>query len=145
LKRTIADACLRTRLLVLAIAAMVPIACSGGSGLSSVSGKVTYQGKPVPKGTVAFQSTNPEGRNATGAIGEDGSYTLQTENPGDGALPGDYNVTISARDEVILDYIPLKPPPVKRLAPAKYEKAETSGLKATVKSGSNTINFDLTD
>jgi len=130
---------------VLVIAAMVPIACSGGSGLSSVSGKVTYKGKPVPKGTVAFQSTKPDGRNATGAILEDGSYTLQTENPGDGALPGDYNVTISARDDVILDYQPLKPVPPKRLAPAKYEQAETSGLKATVKSGSNTINFDLTD
>ena len=52
-------------------------------------------------------------------------------------------MTIYAHDEPILDYIPKTPVPPKLLVPAKYEKPETSGLKATVKSGSNPINFDL--
>lgn len=114
--------------------------------MSSVSGTVTAQGKPVPKGTIGFLATDPNGRNATGLIQSDGSYTLQTENPGDGALPREYNVTVSAReDAVVLDYIPKKPIPPKFLAPEKYEKPETSGLKAKVVSGSNRIDFDLPD
>jgi hypothetical protein len=113
--------------------------------MAPVSGKVTYQGKPVPKGSVTFASTTPGGRNATGQLDAEGNYKLQTENPGDGALVGDYLVTIYAHDEPILDYIPKKPIPPKILAPTKYEKPETSGLKATVASGSNTFDFELKD
>ena len=46
---------------------------------------MTYEGKPVPKGTITFQADDPKGRNATGQIDPDGNYTLQTEKPGDGA------------------------------------------------------------
>jgi len=113
--------------------------------MAKVFGKVTYQGKPVPQGSITFQATSPGGRNATGQIDSDGNYTLQTENPGDGALLGDYIVTIYAHDEPILDYTPKVPIKPKLLVPAKYEKPETSGLKATVKAGSNPINFDLQD
>jgi len=134
------------RLVVLACASLVPVACgSTGPNMARVTGKVTYQGKPVPKGSVTFVSTAEGGRNATGQLDPEGNYTLQTEQPGDGALVGDYLVTIYAHDEPILDYIPKKPIPPKILTPTKYEKVETSGLKATVKSGSNKFDFDLTD
>lgn len=134
------------RLVLMACVALAPLACGPtGPGMAPVSGKVTYQGKPVPKGSITFASTAPEGRNATGQLDANGSYTLQTENPRDGALLGEYNVTIYAHDEPILDYIPRKPIPPKILSPTKYEKPETSGLKATVKSGSNTFDFDLVD
>ena len=129
----------------IAIATLIPLACSNGKGFVPVSGKITYQGKPVEQGTVTFISTTPGGRNATGMIGSGGYYTLQTDEPKDGALPGPYNVTIFARDEVILDYIPKKPVPPKYLVPAKYEKPDTSGLTATVTGGSNSIDFDLAD
>lgn len=124
----------------------LPLGCGpGGPQKGSVSGKVTYKGQPVPKGTITFIATSAEGRNATGELDPEGNYTLQTEAPGDGALLGDYNVTIYAHDEPILDYIPTTPVKPKILAPVKYEKPETSGLKATVKSGSNRFDFDLTD
>jgi len=148
LKRTTAQAGAGplARLLVMACVSLAPLACgSTGPGMAPVSGKVTYQGKPVPKGSVTFASTTPGGRNATGQLDAEGNYKLQTENPGDGALVGDYLVTIYAHDEPILDYIPKKPIPPKILTPTKYEKAETSGLKATVASGSNTFDFELKD
>lgn len=133
----------------LAVALMLCAAAAGcgssGPPMASVSGKVTYKGQPVPKGLVAFYPTTPDGRNATGNIEADGSYTIQTETPGDGAILGDYRVAITARDDVILDYIPKKPIPPKRLAPAKYESPETSGLTVKVESGSNTKDFELTD
>ncbi len=124
---------------------MIPLACGkSGPEMARVTGKVTYGGKPVPKGTITFIPV-AEGRNAVGALGPDGTYRLQTEQPGDGALLGDYKVTISAHDEAVLDYIPAKPVAPKLLAPAKYEDPKTSDLKATIKSGSNTIDFALTD
>ncbi|WP_165072872.1 hypothetical protein [Paludisphaera rhizosphaerae] len=118
---------------------------SSGPEMGRVYGTVTLNGKPVTKGTVSFVTTSPEGRNATGTISEDGSYTLQTENPGDGALLGDYKVGLVSREDVLLDYIPKKPIPPKRLIPEKYENPNTSGLTAKVESGSNTKDFALTD
>jgi hypothetical protein len=130
--------------LLATLAFLSPIGCSpSGPEMARVSGKVTYQGKPVPKGTIAFIPVAPSGRNATGTLGADGTYTLQTENPSDGAILGEYQVTISARDDVVLDYVPAVPVKPKMLAPAKYENPETSGLKATVVRGSNVFDFDL--
>jgi len=122
---------------------IVPGCGRSGPEMAAVFGKVTYNGKPVPMGTISFQPDAPDGRTAVGEIDSDGSYQLQTENPGDGAQLGSYHVSISAVDAPVLDYIPAKPVPPKRLVPEKYEKPETSGLTATVKSGKNEIPFDL--
>jgi len=113
--------------------------------MARVSGKVTYQGKPVPKGTVSFVSTDPGRRNATGQLDQNGNYRLQTEEPDDGAELGDYQVTLYSHEEPILDYRPKVPVKAQRLVPQKYEDPKTSGLKRTVKSGSNTFDFELTD
>jgi len=131
--------------LIMAIVAVsIPQGCSSsGPEMARVSGRVTYDGKPVPKGTISFQAVGPGGRNATGVLGPDGTYTLQTEQPGDGAQLGEYRVAISARDDVVLDYTPEKPVPPKRLVPEKFEDPKTSDLKATVKSGRNDFPFDL--
>jgi hypothetical protein len=146
LKIAVARASTRRAALSLALATLtlLPLACAqSGPEMASVSGKVTYNGNPVPKGTITFQAVDSKGRNATGAIQPDGSYTLQTEQPADGAQLGEYRVAISARDDVVLDYLPPKPIPPKRLAPEKYENPQTSGLTASVKSGRNTFPFDL--
>jgi hypothetical protein len=131
-------------LFTLAALALTPVGC-GKAGMASVSGTVTYQGKPVPKGVITFVATDPEGRNATGQLDQNGKYKLQTEDPGDGALVGNYDVTIYAHDEVILDYKPKVPVEPKILSPTKYESPKTSGLKKQVKSGTNTFDFELTD
>ena len=136
----------RVRFVVLAAVAMTPLACGqSGPEMASVSGKVTYNGKPVTKGTITFVTASPGGRNATGAIQPDGSYKLQTENPGDGAQLGDYNVTVYAHDEEVLQYTPTTPVKPKPLTPAKYENPKTTDLKATVKKGSNPLDFELKD
>jgi len=134
------------RLLAIGFIALTPLACGkGGPEMAKVTGKVTYKGQPVPKGTITFAAIDKNGRNATGAIQPDGSYTLQTEDPGDGAQLGEYNVAIAARDEEILDYTPPKPIPPKRLVPEKYERPQTSGLTKKVERGTNKFDFDLVD
>jgi hypothetical protein len=138
----------RACLLVLVALALTltPLAC-GGSGpeMARVTGTVTYKSRPVMKGLVTFVSTNASHRNATGQLDPNGGYRLQTESPGDGAELGDYQVTIYAHDEQILDYKPKVPVKVERRTPEKYENPKTSGLRVTVKSGSNEFNFPLTD
>ena len=58
------------RLLVMACVSLAPLACgSTGPNMAPVSGKVTYQGKPVPKGSVTFASTAPDVGAAIGALG----------------------------------------------------------------------------
>ena len=134
----------RSGLVALAFAvAVVPGCGRSGPEMARVSGKVTYQGKPVPKGTITFLPVAPTGRTATGAISADGSYTLQTEEPADGAQLGEYRVTIYSHDEPVLDYTPPQPVKPKLLVPASFEDPETSGLKKTVVRGSNVIDFDL--
>lgn len=112
--------------------------------MAQVTGKVTYQGKPVPKGTITFVSEKG-GRNATGQLDPQGNYRLQTEKPGDGALLGEYKVTVYAHDEPVLDYTPTTPVKPKILTPTKYETPESTDLKATVKSGTNNLDFALAD
>ncbi len=126
------------------VVALMPLGCAdSGPTKGSVTGKITCGSQPVPKGTITFVSTDPNRRNAIGAIRSDGTYRLQTEVPGDGAILGDYQVAISSRDDAILDYTPLKPIRPRRLIPARYEDPAASGLTATVKKGSNTLNFEL--
>ncbi len=136
----------RAGLVAFVALAFIPLACGpSGPEMAKVSGKVTYKGKPVMKGTVTFVATNPTRHNAVGQLDPNGSYRLQTEQPGDGAEVGDYDVTVYSHDDVILDYTPKVPVPPKILTPEKYENPKTSGLKRTVKSGSNTFDLELTD
>ena len=130
----------------IALACLLPIACGpSGPRMVKVRGRVTYQGKPVPKGTVSFQSTQPDRRNATGQIDPDGYYTLQTEVPGDGAEIGAYYVAVSARDDPVLDYTPPKPVPPKYLVPEKFENPQTSGLIRSVSPKGGPIDIELND
>jgi len=108
-----------------------------------VSGKVTYKGQPVAKGTVTFQ---PEGgQPATGALQPDGTFTLSTFAERDGALPGHHKVMIIANDSdptLMPGSSPGYKPP-KDLVPKKYAKLDTSGLSADVAKGNPPFEFDL--
>jgi hypothetical protein len=137
--------------------------CGDDDGLGQryrVTGTVTFNGKPLEQGRINFQATTPEGRSAAGDI-QEGVYRLTTQTPGDGALPGKYRVSISAK-EVDLSKVEARSKKqggtlpskkdlgkafqtARRLVPAKYESPGTSGLEADVKEQSNTIDFPLTD
>ena len=97
--------------------------------MARVSGKITFEGKPVTEGNIAFVSTDPGRPNASSPIGPDGSYDLLTQEKGDGARVGDYRVSIIGRGRgQILDYIPKNNPvePPKSSDPATFESPDTS-------------------
>jgi len=123
------------------------IGCGGGGGpeMAKVTGKVTYQGKPLTKGTISFISTDPNRANANSVIGPDGSYSLQTTNPGDGAVVGEYKIIVSDIDPNALN-TPAPGEPVKkqeRVIPEKYENPDASGLTRKVERGSNSFDIAL--
>jgi len=132
--------------------------CLGGSeqsasrpGTVPVSGTVTYKGQPVPDAHVSLIPNGGE----TGAFGKtdaQGKFALQSFAPGDGAVPGAYTVTVTARVVTggvnTSQDIAAPPPPVqeKWLAPQKYADPQTSGLTASVKpDGDNTLKLELAD
>jgi hypothetical protein len=131
---------------LIAFALTVPACGPSGPEMARVRGKVTIKGGgPMTRGTVSFASTDPARANASSQVGADGTYDLQTREPGDGAQLGEYKVTVSdVETSQILDYIPKKPvAKPKALISSKYGSAETTPLSATVKRGSNTFDFEL--
>lgn len=126
------------------------------SGVIPVSGKVTYQGDAIEGATVIFTPAG-DNRSASGITDSDGNYKLTTLQAGDGALPGDYQVTIYKTEEVdpMSDEERQKyfhehqgrMPPIKtrELLPAKYKQPATAGLTAKVQSGKNDFPYELVD
>src|SRR4051794_4127534 len=83
-------------------ALLSPLGCSD-EGLGkrySVSGTVKYKGEPVSKARISFVPKSG-GSSTHGAYGQvtDGSFSsLTTLTDGDGALPGEYFVTVDTRE-----------------------------------------------
>jgi hypothetical protein len=131
----------------------------GSDGLGkryTVSGRVTYKGAAIPSGTITFLPEDSRAKAAAGTI-TDGSYSLTTLTPGDGAFPGKYQVTVVSRD-VDSSAVNAAPNSLNRLkkvaavnltaksrVPAKYELATTSGLVCEVLPQANRVDFDLAD
>jgi hypothetical protein len=125
-------------------ALLLVTACGCGSGLATVSGKVTYQDRPVTYGSVIF--LGPDEKAASAAIGEDGSYKVE------GITPGEARIGVISRD------------PAKGRTPRKaegkggdgkqeaggwfplprdFESPTGSGLTCPLKAGPNTHNIEL--
>ncbi|QDU11144.1 hypothetical protein V202x_45600 [Gimesia aquarii] len=125
------------------------VGCGGNEKPETVlvSGLVTLDGKPLSKGTVTFQSkSRGEGtlnRPAIGQIDENGRVQLSTFEEGDGVLPGNYTVVITAfeNDPSVEEYA--AGAQRKSLIPEKYSNPLTSGLEAVVTEGENEFTFDL--
>lgn len=108
-----------------------------------ITGKVTYKGQPVTKGTITFQPDG--GQPATGQLQPDGTYSLSTFAERDGALPGHHQVMILATD-ADPTLMPGSSPGYKtpkELVPKKYAQLDTSGLVADVAKDKTTFDFDL--
>jgi hypothetical protein len=124
---------------------LVAAGCGRDSArLAPVSGRVTYQGRPLAGGTIVF-TPNPErggsGPMAYAEIQADGSFTLRTQREF-GAVPGWHRVTVAA---IPAPAVPgsAVPPEATRL-PAKYSDPERSGLHQEVKAGlANTCDIRL--
>ncbi len=109
--------------------------CNTSLATALVQGTVTFDGKPLANALVSFQPVDGS-RLSTGMTDASGKYSLRFSATQEGALPGEHKVVIqSAPGE------PDQEHPVKELLPTKYNS--TTELKATLKSGRQTVDFDL--
>ena len=109
----------------LVLASVLPGCGDSGPKKYPVNGTVSYNGRPLPTGTVMFV---PEegGPPAVSTIGDDGSYRLE-------AVAGRHRVGVTA--------VPPPPPganemnyrPQKPLLPDKFGRPDTSGVSIEVK------------
>jgi hypothetical protein len=119
---------------------VVAIGCGDGRvklPTASVSGTVTYRGKPLPGGRVLFQHST--GQAAAVDIAKDGSFKLL-------AFQGPNQVAVFCYEceGSIVGVPPRKP--VKDLIPSRYNDAANSGLTFDVQSGEdNLAQFTLKD
>ena len=111
-----------------------------------VAGKVTLDGSPAANAQIIFWRPDPadkEGKKATRVsdawVDPDGSYAMSTYTANDGLQEGEYRVTITLRTP------PLEPSGVlgKNLLPERYAEQVTTELRATVKTGTNVFDFNL--
>jgi hypothetical protein len=117
------------------------LGCGGGPKLppmAKVSGTVTFDGKPLPRGMVEF---TPEGSTvshplppAVGAIGSDGRFTMYTAGVA-GAVVGQHKVSVEAREDVDLNKVSWAP----SIIPEKYGNPAESGLSFEVKAGQTNV------
>jgi hypothetical protein len=85
------------------VLAWVLAGCGPDNGLTMgrVSGLVTYNGEPAEFGEVLFVPDSEKGNSGVpsmGRIGEDGRYTMSTQEAGDGVIAGYHKVGIRLLD-----------------------------------------------
>lgn len=123
----------------------------GISGTIPVTGTVQIDGVPLEEGTISFTPKTPGGgQPATGQIKE-GNFTMLTSASSPGVIPGEYQVRIISLDLGTAQALPpgvppdpnAPPPEVLSLIPKKYGDIKTSGLEASVKSGMDSLKFEL--
>jgi len=106
-----------------------------------IKGKVVLaNGQPVTAGRVTFVSkeTNVGGVEPFGDLQKDGTFSLMTQKPGDGAPVGRYLVWID-----LVDY--RNPPKTfsSSPVPTKYRSSSTSDLAVEVKAGESELTLTL--
>ncbi len=158
-------------IVLLLLVAVVSFAGCGGDGApegfpdrAPVTVTVKHNGQTVAEADVAFHPVAAEGKGAYGITEADGTTALTTYHgtPGDGAVPGEYTVTVEkvkdtsggggAADEgeetddpEFDEDAPPVDPVDEHLLPEKYADPETTDLKATVPEGGEDFTFDLKD
>lgn len=123
---------------VLLTALLVGCGAEGPSYTGKVEGTVQCGGQPVTVGDVNFSSSK-FGVGTRGTLGANGAFAFQDLLP-----EGEYVVTVTP--PLLEPPLPGKGPAVFKkypLIPEKYRLEATSDLRATVKKGPNTFQFDL--
>lgn len=140
-----------------AVTCLLLVGCGGSNSLpegetGTVTGHVTFQGKPVPNGCNVLFTRESDGLIGMGAVDENGDFVLRMR---DGAkiVAGIYRVSVTPtnvaatlnQDEIMKMQMAGKlpdPSKVKEI-PEKYRSPEKSKTIFEVKGGSNTFELDM--
>ena len=124
---------------------MLFLGCAPTEELGKVTGKVTFEGKPVSPALITF-SNRDKGVNILAEINADGTYQVMMAK-GAGLPLGTYKVIVNP-PLVDAPLGPLQAPLPKNQKfeniPERYRRLETSPLSLRVNSGENPLNVELT-
>ena len=159
-------------LLVGSLIAWIGCGTSNTSGTVPAAVTVTYRGQPVEGATVTFHPAGSEQRGSVARTDASGRADVWTFDPGDGVMPGSYNVTVtkvvgglspdtyaarwggvdqeSMSPQELAEYEAFmkkaESEPLKHEVPEKYSRPATSDLTAEVSDGGdNQFTFELQD
>jgi hypothetical protein len=113
-----------------------------------VTGTIRYQNKPLEGGDVVFVPVDARnGFRAIGKTDDQGQFALTTFQRGDGAVPGEYKVTVFAyhNGDPSRDTDMIAPPVGAPAVPEKYSSQRTTDLAATVGNEPTVVEFELKD
>ena len=131
--------------------------CSSNPATATVTGKVTANGEPVTSGSLTFSPIGGEegSKPAIGVVKSDGSYTLSTYAPDDGAVVGSHRVNyISGSNEDVEEGEGYEEEETPAESEGEHDEADVvegdpyAGLmpketQVTVEAGGSTINIEL--
>ncbi|MGL4594136.1 MAG: hypothetical protein ACRCUY_05350 [Thermoguttaceae bacterium] len=133
----------------------VVVGCApDGPAVNFVEGTILFNDVPLTNADISFVPQQEGGTEifAIGKTDENGHFTLtamQGGSEGKGTTQGEYNVALIRYDENKSRFEPMpgmsgeKVEIKMSLIPERYTKPNTSGLKATIKSGKNKCDFKL--
>jgi hypothetical protein len=133
---------LRYFTLLAAVALCWSSGCSRSQGpeCHPVRGQISYKGKPLAEAMVVLHRRDGDVQGAHKPIAyttATGGFSMTTANPGDGAPPGEYAITVELRAPQTIGEEDVRNGP--NLLPAKYALPASSGLKCVVEQGENEI------
>ena len=138
---------------ILSISLALFLCCCGSSNSGSVSGTITIDGAPLEGAKVCFYPA--QGRASIGTTDSQGKYNLAYSRSQNESPIGEYRVTLSTEKAVEVEYPDsdygrggtVKADVISEARaealPPEYVEKGTTQLRATVKSGENTIDFSL--
>lgn len=116
-----------------------------GPEMARVTGSITLDGEPLAGAHIRF-SPEAKGPAAFGVSDNRGRYELRTYEPGDGAIPGKYGISITkevteggmefesqaAKEAYVKENGEPPPRETVNVVPEKYSTKKTSGLTAEI-------------
>lgn len=126
-------------MLGLAAFLVVAVGCGEGTKKITVTGTVSYKGKPLSAGILKF--SGPEGAYSAASIQPDGKYIMTDVMPGEtkvGIMESPQGSGSSSGDKGSAGP---KGPPVS--LPEKYREPTTSGLSYTIKPDTKQLDIDI--
>jgi hypothetical protein len=143
----------RHRLIVMGVLAALVCSCAGGcaSRTATVTGRVTYRGKPVTNGCVLVYCSDKQ--IARGNIGADGTYSIPNVPVGSSAVTVQSHARVPAGLRLPQNLPPSSGGPIAPIVehtdtqrisiPQRYALPEESGLSVVVEDGPVTFDIDL--
>jgi hypothetical protein len=133
--------------LAFAVLTILATGCNSGPRLSRLYGEVSYQGKPIEKGTIEFVPIDGTQGPSTGGPIVNGRYEVLAAH---GAREGGvYQVQITAlkkTGKTIANIMDANGPPMEledNFIPPKYNRESTLKVTVTPEAAGKAINFEL--